>query len=255
MTFSLRKQLEGEQRWETNNGNSLETRGHLHRLEHQVSSGHNCEFRIQNDNYGDYFDNCDNYFDLHLLEHQVYSCEAQFGHLFGIVRKEEDLAIKQQQQQQYFLQDLFYLLPYHHLEFPPSLKKLIIIDVDLEFSVDILRLYKYYLKFQFPNSVQPIPANSWKILYVKNWSLEWFLQLSGTFPSFLQVRFSPVGSPSPHSTLASLKNTGMKRHKNRNIKFIHWKLLYPGKVILTALLANPVDSRWYFRWQWQKWWC
>ena len=81
----------------------------------------------------------------------------QFGHLFGIFRKEKDPAIEQQQ---YFLQDLFYLLPYHHLEFPPSLKKLIIIDVDLEFSVDILRLYKYYLKFQFPNSVQPIPANS-----------------------------------------------------------------------------------------------
>ena len=71
----------------------------------------------------------------------------QFGHLFGIFRKEKDPAIEQQQ---YFLQDLFYLLPYHHLEFPPSLKKLIIIDVDLEFSVDILRLYKYYLKFQFP---------------------------------------------------------------------------------------------------------
>ena len=175
----------------------------------------------------------------------------QFGHLFGIFRKEKDPAIEQQQ---YFLQDLFYLLPYHHLEFPPSLKKLIIIDVDLEFSVDILRLYKYYLKFQFPNSVQPIPANSWNILYVQNLSLEWFLQRSGTFPICLQVRFSPVGSPSPHSTLASLKNTGMKRHKNRNIKFIHWKLLYPGKVILTALLANPVDSRWYFRWQWQKWW-
>ena len=65
--------MEGEQRWETNNGNSLETRGHLHRLEHQVSSGQNCEFRIQNDNYDDYFDNCDDYFDLHLLEHQVCS--------------------------------------------------------------------------------------------------------------------------------------------------------------------------------------
>ena len=162
MTFSLRKQLEGEQRWETNNGNSLETRGHLHRLEHQVSSGQNCEFRIQNDNYDDYFDNYDDYFNnyddyfyLILLKHQVSSCEAQFGHLFGIVRKEEDLAIKQQQQQQYFLQDLFYLLPYHHLEFPPSLKKLIIIDVDLEFSVDILRLYKYYnFQIVFKQSLQ-----------------------------------------------------------------------------------------------------
>ena len=40
------------------------------------------------------------------------------------------------------IQDLFYLLPYHHLEFPLSLKKLIIIDVDLEFSMDLLRLYK-----------------------------------------------------------------------------------------------------------------
>jgi len=46
-----------------------------------------------------------------------------------------------------YLQDLFYFLPYHHLEFPLSLKKLIIIDVDLEFSVDMLRLYKHFDKF------------------------------------------------------------------------------------------------------------
>ena len=45
----------------------------------------------------------------------------------------------------FITQDLFYLLPYHHLEFPLSLKKLIIIDVDLEFSVDMLRLYKWVL--------------------------------------------------------------------------------------------------------------
>ena len=48
-------------------------------------------------------------------------------------------------------QDLFYLLPYHHLEFPPSLKKLIIIDVDLEFSMDMLRLFKLvrYILLQY----------------------------------------------------------------------------------------------------------
>jgi len=46
-----------------------------------------------------------------------------------------------------YLQDLFYLLPYHHLEFPPSLKKLIIIDVDLEFSMDMLRLFNHFKKF------------------------------------------------------------------------------------------------------------
>ena len=33
--------MEGEQRWETNNGNSLESWGLLHRLEHQVFTGDN----------------------------------------------------------------------------------------------------------------------------------------------------------------------------------------------------------------------
>ena len=33
--------MEGEQRWEANNGNTLETWGHLHRMEHKVSSGDN----------------------------------------------------------------------------------------------------------------------------------------------------------------------------------------------------------------------
>ena len=43
--------------------------------------------------------------------------------------------------------DLFYILPYHHLEFPDSIKKLILMDVDLEFKIDISDLFRQFNKF------------------------------------------------------------------------------------------------------------
>jgi len=43
-----------------------------------------------------------------------------------------------------YLADLFYILPFHHLELPPSLKKLILLDVDLEFRIDLLDLYRQF---------------------------------------------------------------------------------------------------------------
>ena len=46
-----------------------------------------------------------------------------------------------------YLQDLFYLLPYHHLAFPTSLKKLILLDIDLEFTIDMRRLFNHFTKF------------------------------------------------------------------------------------------------------------
>jgi lipopolysaccharide biosynthesis glycosyltransferase len=43
--------------------------------------------------------------------------------------------------------DLFYILPYHHLEFPDTIKKLILIDVDLEFRTDFYDLFQQFKKF------------------------------------------------------------------------------------------------------------
>ena len=43
--------------------------------------------------------------------------------------------------------DLFYILPYHHLEFPDTMKKLILIDVDLEFATDFLDVYRQFKRF------------------------------------------------------------------------------------------------------------
>ena len=99
--------LQGEQWWEANNGDTLEARSHLHRMEYEVSAGENI---VRSTKY---------------IQVRV-SNSSPLEILIQIL-----------------LQDLFYLLPYHHLEFPPSLKKLIIIDVDLEFSMDMLRLFKW----------------------------------------------------------------------------------------------------------------
>ena len=48
---------------------------------------------------------------------------------------------------QKYRHDLFYILPYHYLEFPETLKKLIIIDVDLEFRTDFFDVYRLFKKF------------------------------------------------------------------------------------------------------------
>ena len=43
--------------------------------------------------------------------------------------------------------DLFYILPYYYLELPVSMHKLILLDIDLEFSIDMLSLYKQFNQF------------------------------------------------------------------------------------------------------------
>ena len=67
-------------------------------------------------------------------------------------------------------------------------------------SVQVIKL-----KIVFWGSLQPL-FNNFLL------GLEWPLQLSGTSTILLQVRFYPVGSPSPHSTLAFSKNTGNGKH-------------------------------------------
>ena len=46
-----------------------------------------------------------------------------------------------------YVQDLFYIAPFYHKEFPEKLKKLIILDIDLEFRIDIMRLATQFDKF------------------------------------------------------------------------------------------------------------
>ena len=46
-----------------------------------------------------------------------------------------------------YIHDLFYILPYHHLELPETIKKLILIDVDLEFKTDLIDLFSQFKKF------------------------------------------------------------------------------------------------------------
>ena len=46
-----------------------------------------------------------------------------------------------------YVQDLFYIAPFYHTEFPERLEKLIVLDVDLEVRIDIGRLATYFDKF------------------------------------------------------------------------------------------------------------
>jgi len=46
-----------------------------------------------------------------------------------------------------YTHDLFYVVPFYHREFPKAIKKLIVIDIDLEFRVDMLHLYKHFRNF------------------------------------------------------------------------------------------------------------
>ena len=48
---------------------------------------------------------------------------------------------------QKYRHDLFYILPYYYLELPASINKLILLDIDLEFSIDMLSLYKQFNQF------------------------------------------------------------------------------------------------------------
>jgi len=43
--------------------------------------------------------------------------------------------------------DLFYILPFYHIEFPDELEHLMVIDIDLEFRIDLLKLYKHFKLF------------------------------------------------------------------------------------------------------------
>merc|ERR1711936_465685 len=43
--------------------------------------------------------------------------------------------------------DLFYILPFYHLEFPVELDKLLVIDTDLEFRCDLIELYNHFNLF------------------------------------------------------------------------------------------------------------
>eukprot|EP00090_Calanus_glacialis_P002986 TRINITY_DN12176_c0_g1_i1.p1 TRINITY_DN12176_c0_g1~~TRINITY_DN12176_c0_g1_i1.p1 ORF type:complete len:327 (-),score=72.77 TRINITY_DN12176_c0_g1_i1:66-1004(-) len=45
--------------------------------------------------------------------------------------------------------DLFYILPFYHQEFPVELEKLIVIDIDLEFRVDLIHLYQQFKLFSY----------------------------------------------------------------------------------------------------------
>jgi len=60
--------------------------------------------------------------------------------------------IKYTYTQKYTL-DLFYLVPFYHSAFPASLQKIIVMDADLEFRIDVMDLYK---KFKEMNSSQII---------------------------------------------------------------------------------------------------
>merc|ERR1712226_1179782 len=46
-----------------------------------------------------------------------------------------------------YTKDLFYIAPLLHRELPPDLEKLIMLDIDLEFRIDLLDLYKQFHEF------------------------------------------------------------------------------------------------------------
>lgn len=43
--------------------------------------------------------------------------------------------------------DLFYVVPFYHKEISAEIEKIIVIDIDLEFRIDMLNLYKHFKKF------------------------------------------------------------------------------------------------------------
>ena len=74
----------------------------------------------------------------HLFGRSISSVEN--GQLFRTNNEEKKEVIWSEK----YRHDLFYILPYYHLELPLHVKKLIVLDVDLEFRTDILDLYRQF---------------------------------------------------------------------------------------------------------------
>ena len=47
-----------------------------------------------------------------------------------------------------YTQDLFFVAPFYHREIPEEMEKLIVVDIDIEFRVDILELFEYFSRFK-----------------------------------------------------------------------------------------------------------
>ena len=74
----------------------------------------------------------------HLFGRSISSVEN--GQLFRTNNEEKKEVIWSEK----YRHDLFYILPYYHRELPLHVKKLIVLDADLEFRTDILDLYRQF---------------------------------------------------------------------------------------------------------------
>ena len=108
--------------------------------------------------------------------------------------------------------DLFYILPYYYLELPTTVKKLIMLDVDLEFSIDMVNLYRQFDQFSETEvigcGVTQTPFY-FKFLqgYKKNNPGTLSLSLSPLLRILLQIHTSGDQAATRGSTLASFSLT------------------------------------------------